>query len=385
MIFSRRQEGLARLNSVSGFSPDAIRRLLDLRPAENLLDSSAEELARAGGLSPSVVSRFKERAALFDIRGELEQASRLGVRLIDFEDPEYPDLLKSIPDFPLLLYVRGKMSQEACALAFVGSRRPTYYGLRMAKSLAYDAAKSGLTVVSGLARGIDTESHRAALRAGTPTGCPAATWAVLGSGLGRIYPSENGALAREIVSSGGCLISEYPLQSAPAPDNFPRRNRIIAGLSWGAVVVEGEIHSGSLITARLAVDYGRQVFAVPGPADSSLSDAPHRLIAQGAKLVAKIGDILEELPPGCYPVTVGPVPGAAAPGAEDDKEMRSSSALPTDQAKILQWLGSEARNLEDLGNATGIDLPRLSSILFDMELEDLLISLPGQRYAKKTN
>ncbi|OGR87934.1 MAG: DNA protecting protein DprA [Elusimicrobia bacterium RIFCSPHIGHO2_02_FULL_57_9] len=344
---------------------------------ESLLELPADEMAEAGELPADLADYYRGKASRFDARAELEQASRLGVRLIDFEDPEYPDLLKSIPDFPLLLYIRGELRKDALTVAFVGSRRPTYYGRRMTQALAAEAVAGGLTVVSGLARGIDTEAHKAALGARDPSRAP--TWAVLGSGLGRIYPSENEALSRDIVEAGGCLISEYPLLCAPLKANFPRRNRIIAGLSWGSVVVEGEVNSGSLITAKFALEYGRQVFGVPGPADSSLSDAPHKMIKSGAKLAAKIEDIFDELPPGCRPMMPKAIPegqqGVASPAA----------TLSIEQTKILQCLKSEAWSLEQVGNALGIDLPRLSGILCDMELQDLVVSLPGQRYAKKRN
>jgi DNA processing protein len=212
-----------------------------------------------------------------------------------------------------------------------------------------------------LARGIDTEAHRAALEA------KGRTWAVLGSGLGRIYPPENEPLAREIVSSGGCVLTEHPLRTPPLGANFPRRNRIVSGLCWGTLVVEGTGRSGSLITARLACEQGRQVFAVPGPADSPLSEAPHRLIREGAKLAASMQDVWEELPPGARPQAEAPVRPSTTP--QEDK--------------ILELLGPDSRTLEELVSAAGLDLPCLSAILFEMELKGLLGPMPGQRYAKK--
>ena len=179
---------------------------------------------------------------------------------------------------------------EGEPLAIVGSRTPTLYGRRMARELAAACAAKGIPVVSGLARGIDSEAHRGALRGG------GVTWAVLGSGLDVIYPKGHEPLAEEILARGGALISEAPLGAPPVRANFPRRNRILSGLSWGAVIVEGRLKSGSLITARLAAEQGREVFAVPGPADSPLSEGPHELLRQGAAMARSLEDIIEELP-----------------------------------------------------------------------------------------
>lgn len=359
---------LVRFNAVPWVSPDAVRRLLAALPAETLLDRPASDWAAASELPLETVERLRREALAFNVEKELAAAERLGVRLLDCEDAEYPGLLKSIPEAPLVLYVQGALS-EAPALAFVGSRRPTLYGRRMARTLAGEAASEGLVVVSGLARGIDTESHRAALDAG------GVTWAVLGSGLDVLYPPENGSLAREIVASGGCLISEFPFSTSALPAHFPRRNRIVSGLSWGTVVVEGELRSGSLITARLAVEQSREVFAVPGPADSRLSDAPHRLIAQGAKLITSLAQVWEELPPGARPHG----------GASGRRPEVSPGGPPPsiEQQKILQCLGHDSRTLEELGAETGIVLPLLANALFELELQGLVEPLPGQRYAKK--
>lgn len=363
---SRMREALLRFNSVAGFAPDAVRRMMRRLEASRLLEAKPQDLAAAAGVTLEAAGRFREQALAFDAEGEWREAARLGARVLDETDPEYPDLLKAIPDPPLVLYVRGTLAPCGPALAFVGSRRPTPYGRRMARALAGQACASGCVIVSGLARGIDTEAHAAALEGG------GATWAVLGSGLGRIYPPENGKLAGDIAASGGCLISEFPLAAPPLAEHFPRRNRVVSGLSWGTVVVEGRARSGSLITARFAAEQGREVFAVPGPADSPLSDAPHRLIAQGAKLVGSMADVWEELP------CLRPAEGSGA--------LPSAAASPLSGArqKILKYLGPDSLTLEEIGSATGIDLPRLSNILFEMELEDLVGPVPGQRYAKKT-
>ena len=306
-----------------------------------------------------------DRLRGFDARGEWRRAREMGLSLLFRDEPGFPELLRSISDAPLVLYVWGRFEPEKDALAFVGSRQPTPYGRRMTRQLVREAA-ARFVITSGLARGIDTEAHRAALDAG------GTTWAVLGSGLGRLYPPENAALAREITSGGGCLLSEFPLDAPPLPGNFPRRNRIVAGLSWGTVVVEGRDQSGSLITARLAAQQGREVFAVPGPADSALSEAPLRLISQGARMARSLADILPELPPGCQ-------------RADARRPAPLKALLAPEHEKILQLLGSETRSVAELGEESGLDISSLTQTLFELELQDLVEAVPGQRYAKKSS
>lgn len=296
--------------------------------------------------------------------------ARLGVRLLRPGEPAYPDLLSETPDPPALLYVRGSVPLEGEALAVVGSRRPTHYGRRMARELAGACARAGIPVVSGLARGIDSEAHRAALAAG------GRTWAVLGSGLDNIYPPENKGLAEEIVAAGGALLSELPLSGPPLAMNFPRRNRILSGLAWGTVVVEGDLKSGSLITARAAAEQGREVFAVPGPADSPMSEGPHELLRQGARMARRLEDILEELP-----MLRGqrPPQGVAA-------RLPSAACMygpaTIEQEKILKLLGSQSMTLEEMLQETGWDIPQLVRTLTVMEESGVLKPLPGQSYAR---
>jgi len=375
-----------RLNSASVFGPDRLRGLAGRLGVARAVSAPVEELAQAGGLSLEAAGLLREMASGFDAAREMERSLDMGLRLILRDDPDYPDNLKAAADAPLVLYARGRLDGRRHALAIVGSRQPTVYGRRMARLFACEAA-SRLVICSGLARGIDTEAHRAALDAG------GTTWAVLGSGLGRLYPAENSALAREIVDSGGCLLSEFPIDAAPKSENFPRRNRVVSGLSWATVVVEGRAQSGALITARLAAEQGREVFAVPGPADSPLSEAPHRLISQGAKLVCSMADVWPELPPACQ---AEPAAADAAPERGLSGPLKSSAPaapgaahpafpLASTHKKILELLGSDARSLEELGQDSGLDLSRLSQALFEMELQDLVTAVPGQRYAKKSS
>lgn len=283
-------------------------------------------------------------------------------------DPDYPELLRSIGDPPRTLYRRGALSRSLDGVAFVGARRPTAYGLRMARRLAGGVARAGLAVISGLARGIDTQAHLAALEAG------GTTWAVLGSGVDRVYPSENGNLAGRIVESGGCVLSEFAPGTPPLAEHFPRRNRIVAGLAWATVVIEGKATSGALITARLAAEQGREVLAVPGPADSELSDASFILIREGAKPVRSVDEILRELPPACRWGVCEPAgtAGQADPKTAASREMR----------RVLGLIGPLGSSLEELSSEAGLDFSQVSHILFQLELDGLVESLEGQRYAR---
>ncbi|MEK7857599.1 MAG: DNA-processing protein DprA [Elusimicrobiota bacterium] len=316
------------------------------------------------------LNALRQGRAVFDVGAEKEKARKLGVRLIPASDPLYPDLLRCVAGAPPILYCLGEPPTAKDTLAFVGSRRPTPYGCRMARRLAGEAVRAGFAVVSGLARGIDTESHTAALDAA------GVTWAVLGSSLDRVYPPENDGLARRIAASGGCVLSELPFGSPPLPENFPKRNRIVSGLSWGTIVVEGRIRSGSLITARLAMDQGRAVFAVPGPIDSPLSEAPHLLIGEGAKLASSIADIVIDLPPGCQ---------AASLAARSRRPSQKRPPLAQPQEKILELIGSGSATMEELALGMGLDLSGLSNILLELELQGLIFAVPGQRYAKKAS
>src|SRR5262249_36949054 len=220
---------------------------------------------------------------------EWQRAAELGVDIVDILDPAYPPLLREIFDPPVILYIRGKKwNVELPQVAVVGTRRPTGYGLNCAERLSEDLAGRGLAITSGLARGLDAAAHRGALRAGI-------TYAVFGSGLDFVYPKENRRLA-DLVEENGAILSEFPLGTPPSPQNFPIRNRIIAGMSLGVTVVEAAEYSGSLITVRLALESGREIFAVPGNITSPQSFGPHALIRQGAKLVASWQDVVEELP-----------------------------------------------------------------------------------------
>lgn len=362
--WSSRAAWAARLNAIPFVDSAKAWALWKALGPERLPGASVPEWAEAGGLTLERAERWRGRALAFDARGEELRAEALGARLLARGEPGYPEILGAVADAPLVLYAQGRLD-DLPAVAVVGSRAPTSYGRRMARGLAADLARRKVAVVSGLARGIDAEAHEAALDAG------GTTWAVLGSGLGDVYPPDNRDLARRIVAEGGCVLSETPLTLRPVEGSFPRRNRIVAALSWATVVVEGRGRSGSLITAKCAADYGREVLGVPGPADSPLSEAPHRLIRDGARLAASARDILAVLPPGSGAGPEAPPRRARGPRPEGE------------EAKVLQVLGGDSLSLDELGKMTGLDMPRLSLIMFGLEIKELVSAVPGQRYAKK--
>lgn len=385
-----------RLNA-SGAPPSILRKILASVSAEEALAASAGDWAVSAGLSLEEAGRLRRRAAAFDALGEMARADALGVKILTDGDAEYPDILRAIPEAPLILQIRGRLGPALGAVALVGSRRPTPYGLRMARLLASEASREGGIVVSGLARGIDAAAHRAALAAG------GLTWAVLGSGLGRVYPPEHESLAEEIVEKGGCVLSEFMTQEPPWQGNFPRRNRIVAGLSWATVVVEGEARSGSLITARLAAEQGREVFAVPGPADSPLSEAPHILMENGARPVRSLRAVFDSFPPGARPRAkgfpdggedTGPTSGRASAMRHEESPLAQGNAaaaammppgirLAEEHQKILELLGPDALTMEELASRAGWPVRKACGLLLEMEFKELIRPVAGQRYAKK--
>jgi DNA processing protein len=357
-------EWLLRLNSVAFSEPEIGLALLGAVGAENLARASDADWAAGGGMGLERAARWRREALAFDADGERRLCDAFGARLIYRGRSGYPELLAGLPDAPLLLYARGPM-RDAATVAMVGSRAPTAYGRRIARRFSGELARRGVTVVSGLARGIDAESHAAALDA------RGATWAVLGSGLCEVYPPENRDLARRIPDEGGAVLSEYPLRARANRVLFPRRNRIVAGLSLATVVVEGRMASGSRSTAEKAAEYGRELLAVPGPADSPLSEIPHHLLRSGARLAARCEDVLAALPVGAARNAVYAAPRAARP-------------CDADESRVLRFLGGDSLSLDELSRMTGLDTPSLSTIMFGLELKDLVSAVPGQRYAKKT-
>ena len=295
-----------------------------------------------------------------------------GCQLLNWTDPEYPQTLLHIYDPPVLFYVRGDVQiLNAPSLAIVGTRRPTLYGTHMADRLARDLAARGIVIVSGLARGIDAIAHQGAMTAnGRAIG-------VLGTGVDVCYPKENKKLYEKVLERGA-ILSEFPLGSHPAPENFPIRNRIVAGMPLGAIIIEGAQYSGSLITARLAMEFGREVFGVPGNVTQAVSFAPNLLFKQGAKLVTCAEDVIEELP---TPVRAA-LMQLEQPAAEQRNLLVAQSLTGSGQ-KIYAMLSSdEPRPIDDIVEGTGLNSSDVLATLFDLEMKGFVRQLPGKQFSK---
>jgi len=321
----------------------------------------------------AVAQAIHSQQPLKDAEKELAQAKQLGCRLLTWDEPAYPQLLREIYDPPPLLYVKGNAELLGRhAIAIVGTRRPSPYGNQMAERLARDLAERGLVIVSGLARGIDSTAHKGALA--SPRG---ATIGVLGTGIDVIYPKENKKLYAQM-EERGAIISEFPIGTFPAPQNFPIRNRIIAGMSLGTVVVEGAQYSGSLITARLAMESNREVFGVPGNATQPASFGPNHLIKQGAKLVTGWEDVIEELP---TEIRAQLVP-VETPDAAERASLFEESLSETERA-LFGLLGTdEARHVDDLVETSGLNSSEVLAALFEMEMKGIVRQMPGKQFVK---
>ena len=310
---------------------------------------------------------------------DLERLHALGAHVIGAGDPEMPSRLRAIPDAPAVLFLRGDPGVlSAPQIAIVGSRRATPAGARIARRLAGELAARGLVVTSGLAQGIDAEAHRGALDAG------GRTIAILGSSLDRVYPAGHRSLAARIAGQGA-LVSEFPFGTRPMPWNFPWRNRIISGLSLGVLVVEAADRSGSLITARLAGDQGREVFAVPGSILNPLAAGCHRLLRDGAKLVERVEDILEELPA----AELAAIPSGAAgtrsnggTGSAPGLDREAAPAPGTDEAAVLDHLAHEPVSVETLAHRTGLTPEQVYPILVVLEIGGSIRMDPAGRYMR---
>jgi DNA processing protein len=314
-------------------------------------------------------------------RDEIERARRLGVGVLTPSDPAYPPLLKGSADPPGALHVRGRLeADDRLAVAVVGARRASPYGLEMATRLGRDLAAAGFTVVSGLARGIDAAAHKGALSGG------GRTLAVLGSGVDRIYPEEHAALANAIASGRGAVLSEMPLGTPPKAGHFPRRNRIIASLSWATVVVEAARDSGSLITANLALQEGRLVFAVPGLVGEPNADGTNALLRQGAHCCRGADDVIEDLGPQVVEAAAGIAAqrDGAGPVAGDDAAAADGEAVAAlgDAERSVLGALSKTRGLDvdALGRTCGLPPAALQAALLNLELRGLARTIPGPRY-----
>ena len=350
------------LNTVPGFRAALFHRSLSrFSSAAGILKAGKESLTSVPGVGKAVATAVASLKAEEAWQLERDKAGEWGVDIVTFFDEGYPEILRQIHDPPPVIYLRGSITAaDAHALAIVGSRAATVYGKTTAERFARALAGRGVTVVSGLARGIDSSAHRGALEGG------GRTIAVLGSGMDKLYPPENNRLAAEIASSGA-VVTEFPFGMGPEKRHFPMRNRTISGLSLGLIVVEAAARSGALITAHLAMEQGREVFAVPGNVSSSRSDGPNGLIRDGACLVRSIDDVFEELP---YLAARGRTAGDGL------------TALSDDERVILDRLGHEPLTVDEVIRRSPVPSSRTVSILTALEIKGLIRQHAGRRFVR---
>ena len=402
-MLSNETISLIHLNMIQGVGLKTVQLLRDVfGSAARALQATPDELEKIDRLSPAMQDLLKRKPIQYPIERELELIREYDCQVVTLYDDAYPEYLKEIDTPPLVLYIRGELTpKDSLSLSIVGSRDAKDYGRKVSYRLSYQLAQRGLTIVSGLARGIDTSAHRGALEAG------GRTIAVMGSGLSFIYPAANNDLAEKITDSGA-LISEFPMDVKPKPKNFPRRNRIISGLTLGTVVVEASNRSGALITARLAGEQGREVFAVPGEIFSELSTGTHKLINSGAKLINTVDDLLNELPP--YALNrlqsdeqtsqipdaetessqeqttqkSDPKPAAAKSPAKVQHPIQSAPppGLTPDERTVFDAIEAPASHIDTIVRTTQLPISQVSSVLLMLELKGIVQQLPGKQFAK---
>ncbi len=348
-------------NRVSGIGPARFYKLMEtfgtMKDAWNTPDNELKSLIGA-----KAFSGYLETRASWDPEGEIQKLERYHYRVYCFVDSDYPPLLKKISDPPPVLYTRGKFEYgDDVAVGIIGTRNPSPLGALNARELASSLSRQGLTIVSGMARGIDSEGHRGAMEAG------GRTIAVLGSGLDVPYPPENEPLLEEIAGHGA-VVSEFPLGTQPLAKNFPARNRIISGLSLGIIVVEAAQDSGSLITAGFALEQGREVFAVPGNIASEGSKGPHRLIKQGAKLIENYQDVLSELS----------IPHLAVTRAESIPV----DSLSETERRVVEVMSREPLHIDQILRRSSLASAQVNSALVQLELKGTVKRFPGQLYVR---
>ena len=363
------REAYISLNRIEGIGPVRVRALCAaLGSPEAVLAASPAALAGVRGIGPKVAENIAAQRGGLDAGREEAAAAKLGARLITPVDDDYPEPLKNIYDPPLCLYVRGTLEKkDAQALAIVGTRRASHYGAAQADRLAYQVAKAGFAVVSGLARGIDTVAHKAALKAG------GRTLAVLGGAIDKLYPPENRELAEEIVAHGA-LISEFSLGREPDRTTFPYRNRVVSGLSKGVLVVEAGPDSGAMNTAEQALEQGRSVMAVPGRVDMEGARGPHRLIRNGARLVEDLADILKE-----FEFLFPPAEQARLVRGQDARQRLT--LLPAEEAVVRALWTEPELDVDVLIRRTGLSSAQLMTLTMQLEMKRVLRRLPGRRLA----
>lgn len=359
---------LLRVTMLPGIGPRTLTSLLErFESAENLLAASRQDLMTVDGVGPKLATTICDAETRVSTERVLQVCRLHKIDILHQQSETYPQHLLELCDAPPILFKQGELHpQDELAVAIVGTRRPTAYGKRQTERISAGLANAGVTVISGLARGIDGIAHRAALEAG------GRTIAVLGNGLASIYPQEHTKLADEVVESGA-LLSEYPPEAAPHAGAFPQRNRLISALSIGVCVIEAGDRSGASITARLAGEQGRDCYALPGPVTSAASAGTNRLIRDGATLIRSADDILECLGPLAKPVRVDA-------GGEDSREMRNPAELKLNDIElaILDAIGTESTSIDNVAAASNIPIHRVLSTISVLEMRRLIRRLSGQ-------
>ena len=360
------REAYIALNTVEGIGPITVRKLIDaLGSVTAVFDADAALLRSVRGVGPESAKRLLGAVEQGYWRREIDEAEALGITILTPVDIRYPAALKEIHDPPLALYVQGELcDRDGHGVAMVGTRQPTHYGMEMARKFAFGLAKAGLTVVSGLARGIDTASHMGALTA------KGRTIAVIGAGLKHIYPSENRELAAQIAENGA-VISEFPLDRKPDKTTFPMRNRIVSGLTQATVVIEAGRKSGSIITATQAVAQGRTVFALPGRIDSYASQGTNALLKDGASVITGLDDILEH-----YEI-LRPVMAGAGPTGSVRSQVRPS--LNQEENRLVDLITRGIGDVDRLIRESGLGPARVGALLVALELKRMIKLLPGRQ------
>lgn len=361
-------EALTALNLLPKIGPVRVRRLLEMFGSpEAILRAPKDRLLRVDGIGPEtagILSSWQDHA---DPTAELREAKERGISVVTQSDEDYPAPLREAYDPPLLLYVWGKLDpRDRHGIGVVGSRRATIYGTQSTKKLSYQLAHAGFTIISGLARGIDTAAHEAAIAA------DGRTIAVLGSGMARLYPPENLGLAEKIAGGHGAVVSEFPLHTPPDKQTFPMRNRIVAAWSKAVLVVECPLWSGSLITANLASEYGKTVYAVPGPIDKPTSTGCNQLIRDGATLVADASHILDDL--GSLPFSQ---PASTAP------EKTALPELPEEEATVFAAVTADDQPVDRIIEKSGLPAHVVTATLMKLEMRRLVRAFPGFRYGRR--
>jgi DNA processing protein len=360
-----RTESYLIFNALRLVGPVRVRKLREVfGRVEDILGLPTAKMAGVEGVGQAVAESIRGWEKSFDLAAELKRMAELKLQVVDCEDPLYPPLLREIHDPPMVLYYRGKIEavRGAC-IGIVGTREATGYGIELAKKLGYQLSYAGVGVVSGLARGIDTAAHQGALAA------KGRTAGVLGCSMDQMYPAENRSLAEKMVEEGGCVMSEFCLGTAPDRQTFPMRNRIVSGLSKGVLVIEAARASGAMITAKQALEQGRQVFAVPGRIDHPQSGGCHQLLKDGARLVESVEDVLAEfeflIPKSEMPVPVAP-----------------TGNLGEEEKKVLEGLGREEMHVDVLTRKCGLPSPVVSATLLKLELKHRVRQMPGKYFTR---